>query len=84
MDTSEVFSRIRTVFDDGQLLTACASCGRVRVDDAWFSLPRAVRAAIDERHAFSHSICETCADACMPQSGPSAAKTVQEAAPGPL
>jgi hypothetical protein len=65
MDASEVFSRIGAIFDDGQLLTVCAWCGRGRIDDVWLALPRAVRVAIDERHAFSHSICDGCAEPYM-------------------
>ena len=34
----------------------------MRVDEAWLAAPRAALAAIDARHALSHSICERCAD----------------------
>jgi uncharacterized integral membrane protein len=62
MELNECFSRIWTAFDAGQIMAVCAWCGRVRVDEAWVAPPRAALAAIDERHAFSHSICERCAD----------------------
>jgi hypothetical protein len=62
MDANDAFSRIWTAFDAGHILSACAWCGRVRIDEAWVVPSRAALAAIDERHAFSHSICERCAN----------------------
>ena len=58
MDTSETFSRIWTAFDACQMLAACAWCGRVRIDETWLLPPPAALAAIDQRYAFSHSICD--------------------------
>ncbi len=60
LDANDPFSRIWRAFDAGEILTACAWCGRVCIDGDWLGLPRAALAAIDERHAFSHSICERC------------------------
>ena len=58
---SDRLSRIWSAFDSGQILTACAWCGRVRIDDVWVAPPPAALAAVDERYAFSHSICDRCA-----------------------
>lgn len=66
MKTSEVFLRIWTAFETSEILTACAWCGRVRLDDAWVSPPPAALAAIDARYAFSHSICGGCTEAYLP------------------
>jgi len=62
MDRSDSFSHIWTAFDAGQILPACAWCGRVRIDDAWLVPPSGALAAIDERYTFSHSVCDRCAD----------------------
>ena len=78
---SQVFSRIWTAFDAGEILTGCAWCGRVRIGDAWFPLPLAARAAIDERQVFSHSICGECFEAYMPSIAVKPGETVQEAGP---
>jgi len=62
MDTSDAFSRIWTAFDVGEILPACAWCGRVRIDEIWLLPSPAALAAVDERYTFSHSICDECAD----------------------
>jgi hypothetical protein len=58
----DTFSRIWSAFDAGQILPACAWCGRVRIDDTWLVPSPGILAAIDERNMFSHSICDGCAD----------------------
>ncbi|HLX20853.1 MAG TPA: hypothetical protein VKR23_11950 [Gaiellaceae bacterium] len=54
------FLRIWDAFDAGEILPACAWCGRVWIDGAWLSPPRASLAAVDPRQTFSHSICDSC------------------------
>jgi hypothetical protein len=66
MDTSDTFLRIWTAFGAGDLLSACAWCGRVRIDETWLPPSPAVLAAIDQRYTFSHSICDLCATAYAP------------------
>jgi hypothetical protein len=66
MDTTNAFLRIWAAFDTGELLSACAWCGRVRIDQAWLRPSTAVLAAIDQRYTFSHSICDLCAAAYAP------------------
>lgn len=66
MDTSDAFLRIWTAFDAGDVLPACAWCGRVRIDDDWLLPSPAALAAIDQRYTFSHSICDRCATAYAP------------------
>ena len=56
------FMRIWSAFDAGGMLAACAWCGRVRIDGTWLLPPPAALAAVDPRHAFSHSICDSCSD----------------------
>ena len=73
MDATEVFSRIWAAFDDGRVLSACAWCGRVEIDGGWFAPPVAVLAAIDVRLAFSHSICNHCAEDYLPLPAPAPA-----------
>jgi len=58
---SDVFSRIVRMYESGEVVRACAWCGRVRLDDAWVVAPPAALAAIDERNTLSHSICDACA-----------------------
>jgi hypothetical protein len=59
--TDDVFSRIVTVFEAGDLLRICAWCGRVQIDGTWLLPPPAALAAIDERNTLSHSVCDECA-----------------------
>jgi hypothetical protein len=61
LDRNEVFSRIVSAYEAGDLVPMCAWCGRVRLDDVWVLPPAAALAAIDERNTLSHSICEECA-----------------------
>jgi hypothetical protein len=58
----DTFSRIWNAFDAGQILPACAWCGRVRIDDTWLVPSPGILAAIDQRNMFSHSICNGCAE----------------------
>ena len=70
----DAFSRIWTAFDAGHILSACAWCRRVRIDGTWLVPSPAALAAIDERYAFSHSVCDACADTIAAAQGePSAA-----------
>jgi hypothetical protein len=61
VDTSEVFSRIVAIYEDGGVVPACAWCGRVRIDDTWVVPPSAALDAIDARNTLSHSMCDDCA-----------------------
>jgi hypothetical protein len=61
LETNDVFSRIWAVYNAGDLLTACAWCGRVELDGKWLLAPRAALDAIDEQNVLSHSICDGCA-----------------------
>ncbi len=61
MDTSEIFSRIVAVAEDGGVVPICAWCGRVRIDDTWIVPPPAALDAIDARNTLSHSMCDACA-----------------------
>ena len=61
MTPSQVFSRVWSAFDDGEIMIVCAWSERVRLDGTWVRPPRAAVDAIDARLTFSHSICEECA-----------------------
>ena len=67
MNPSQVFSRVWAAYDAGEIVTACAWCGRVQLDGAWFLPPPAIVDAIDIRRAFSHSICSGCAQTYPPR-----------------
>jgi hypothetical protein len=79
MDTSDAFSRIWSAFDAGHVLSSCAWCKRVRIDGTWLLPSPAALAAIDERYAFSHSVCDGCATAIAAAAGepPAAAMPAQ-------
>lgn len=57
-----IFARVWDAFDAGQLIPTCAWCGRVRIGGTWLLVPRAALAAIDQRLALSHSICQGCVE----------------------
>jgi len=57
----DAFSLIFTAFEAGEVLAACAWCGRVRIEGRWIVPPPAALAAIDTRNTLSHSICDECA-----------------------
>ena len=63
MNPSQVFSRVWSAFDDGEIMIVCAWCDRLQLDGTWVRPPRAAIAAVDAQRAFSHSICEECAQA---------------------
>jgi hypothetical protein len=75
VNSNQIFSRVWAAFDEGEIMTACAWCGRVRLDGGWRRPPVAVVDAIDSRLAFSHSICDECAGAYP--SPPAPVPTVQ-------
>jgi len=62
MEANRVFSHVWDSFDTGRVVPICAWCGRVRIDNRWLAPPSAVLAAVDERYALSHTICEPCVD----------------------
>ena len=66
MNSSQVFSRVWAAFETGEIVVACAWCGRVRLNGDWFCPPPAAVAAIDARFVFSHSICGGCAETYLP------------------
>ena len=59
--TNDVFSSVWAVYEAGDLIPACAWCGRMRIDDRWLVPPRSALAAIDTRNVLSHSMCDECA-----------------------
>jgi hypothetical protein len=63
MDQNEVLFRIWEAYEAGELVTACAWCGRVRIEQEWFAPPPAALATIDATRTLSHSICPSCVKA---------------------
>jgi predicted RNA-binding Zn-ribbon protein involved in translation (DUF1610 family) len=61
MDAGQVTRRILATYEAGDLITTCAWCRRVKIDDEWHLAPRAALTAIHSRHTLSHSICPKCA-----------------------
>jgi hypothetical protein len=58
---NDVTRAILATYEAGNLITTCAWCSRVKIDDDWCLAPRAALNAIDTQHTLSHSICPTCA-----------------------
>ena len=58
---SEVTRRILATYEAGGLVTMCAWCRRVEIDDEWVLAPRQALSAIQARYTLSHSICPMCA-----------------------
>ncbi|HKI66342.1 MAG TPA: hypothetical protein VJ989_03645 [Solirubrobacterales bacterium] len=84
MERSEIFAAVWDAFEVGEILTACAWCGRVEIGGVWLPLPSAAVIAV-EGHGISHTICSRCAEAYMPAiAAESAARAVEEAGPKPL
>jgi hypothetical protein len=52
--------RILATYEAGDLVTVCAWCQRVQIDDEWLLAPRAAITAIDAQFTLSHSICPQC------------------------
>jgi hypothetical protein len=61
MGADEVTRRILATYEAGDMVTMCAWCHRVEIDDEWSLAPRAALTAIDAQFALSHSICPACA-----------------------
>ena len=64
MDAGEVMREPRRDgYEAGELISTCAWCGRISIDDEWILPPHAALTAIDAPRTLSHSICPTCAGA---------------------
>jgi hypothetical protein len=57
----EATRRIFSIYEAGDLITMCAWCTQVEVDNEWLDAPRAALTAIDALYTLSHSICPRCA-----------------------
>jgi hypothetical protein len=73
MGADEVTRRILATYEAGDLVTICAWCRRVEIDDDWLLAPRAALTAIDAQFTLSHSICPECAGGGGQVSGTSVA-----------
>jgi hypothetical protein len=59
-DAHQVLHRILDIYESGDLITTCAWCRRVAIDDEWLFAPRAALTAIDSVRTLSHTICPSC------------------------
>jgi hypothetical protein len=57
---AEVTARLIAIYEAGELVPACAWCGRVNLDGEWLPIPRVALDAIDAPNTLSHSICPDC------------------------
>lgn len=60
MFPGEVTARLIAVYEAGEMVPACAWCGRVSLDGVWLPIPRVALDAIDAPNILSHSICPDC------------------------
>lgn len=60
MVAGEVTRRILAAYEAGELITMCAWCRRVDIDE-WVLAPQAALSAIEAKYTLSHSICPECA-----------------------
>ena len=63
MDRNQVLAKIWEAYEAGELIPACAWCGRVRIEGEWLDPPHGALTTIDEAMTISHSICPRCAAA---------------------
>lgn len=66
MDTmapDEVARRVLERYEAAGLITVCAWCRRVAVDEEWPLVPRAALVAIDAQNSLTHGICPSCSAA---------------------
>lgn len=60
MAAGEMTRRILAAYEAGELITMCAWCWRVDIDE-WVLAPQAALSAIEAKYTLSHSICPECA-----------------------
>lgn len=76
MHPGEVTVRLIAIYEAGEMVPACAWCGRVSLDGMWLPIPRVALDAIDAPNTLSHSICPDCLVAT--RSAPGSAETPAE------
>ncbi len=60
--SSELTTRIRALYEAGNRLPTCTSCGHIEIDGEWVLAPRAAFTVIKAHAELSQSICPACAD----------------------
>lgn len=60
-DRDNFLAHIWKTYESGDLLRACAWCGRIEIDGQWVAPPPGALSTIDEPVTLSHSICPDCA-----------------------
>jgi len=67
MHPGEVQAKITEVYEAGELIPACAWCGRLSIEGEWVVPPPGVLGTIDGPLTLSHSICPDCAAKYQPR-----------------
>ena len=60
MHPGQVQAKIAEAYDAGDLILACAWCGRLSIEEEWIVPPTGVLATIDEPQTLPHTICPSC------------------------
>jgi hypothetical protein len=80
MDLNEVLAKIWEAYEAGELVTACAWCGRVRIEGEWYDPPQWALSTIDDL-TLSHLICPRCAAQLTRNSGEALTRRAEQPAP---
>jgi hypothetical protein len=78
MNRSEVVARIWAAYEAGEVIPACACCGRLSIDGEWLALAKEALGSVDESVSLSHSICPECLQA---KEAPAPTPRVEEPSP---
>ncbi len=62
MDRNEALAKMWEAYETGELIPACAWCGRLRIEGEWLDPPHGALSTIDEPMTLSHTICPRCAE----------------------
>jgi hypothetical protein len=70
LDRNEFLTRMWAASEEGELISTCAWCGRMRLDGEWVKPPSGALLTVDQPMTLSHSICPTCfaANGQLPES----------------
>lgn len=67
MAPDDVTRRVLADYEGARMITMCAWCRRLDIDDEWPLAPRAALLAIDGQHTLTHTICPSCAGQLIPR-----------------
>jgi hypothetical protein len=61
VERSEFVSAVLAAYETGNLIPACAWCGRLLIGEEWVRPPLGGLSTVDEAELLTHSICPDCA-----------------------